>query len=136
MRNAYDHFVGARALPIRSYSPDRRRGPGTREIAAIAILTALAVALAWFLVAADIRSDLSDLRPYRNTTDAPSTLIGWPELRDPRQPSEFEQDPRHLATSVRMLGYIMEGVPAASKGEEIKTFILTPGVGQFLRHAS
>jgi hypothetical protein len=35
-----------------------------------------------------------------------------------------------------MLGYIMEGVPAASKGEEIKTFILTPGVGQFLRHAS
>ncbi len=111
---------------VREYFPSTvvllpDRGPGTRDIAAIAILTGLAITLAWFLVAADMRSDLSTLRPFRNTPDAPSILIGWPELRDPRQPSEFEQDPRYPATSVRMPGYMMEGVPPASESEEIKT---------------
>jgi hypothetical protein len=135
MRDAYDHGVGTRALPIRGYSPVRR-GAGIREIAAIAILTALAVALAWFLVAADMRSDLSALRPLRNTMDATTILIGWPELRDPQEASEFPRNLRAGDTRIRMLGYMMEAGPPASAGEEIRTFILMPRAGQMLRAAS
>jgi hypothetical protein len=117
VHNAHDLGVGARVL----------RGPSIREIAAIAILTSLAVALAWFLVAADMRSDLSALRPLGKTTDVRTVLISWPELRD----SLGSPD-----TRVRMLGYMMEAGLCKPKGEEITTFILTPRAGQMLRAAS
>lgn len=138
MRKPYDHCVGARTLPIRSGS-SVRRSPGTREIAAIAILTTLAVALAWFLVATDMRSDLSVLRPLRRATDPQTILIGWPEIRDfqnLQKWSELRRGIRPADIRVRMLGYMMKGRTPASEGEDIGTFILMPQAGQMLWAAS
>lgn len=126
--------MGADSLSIRSCSPVRR-GAGSREIAAIAILAALAVALAWFLVAADMRSDASALGPLGNRAGLPTVLIGRPELRDRQKRSEFNQNLPPADTRVQMLGYMMEGGPPSTEGEEIRTFILMPSAGQMLRAA-
>jgi hypothetical protein len=113
-----------------------RRGVRIREIAAITVLTALAVALAWFLVAADMRSDLSALRPLRNATDVPTILIGWPELRDPQKASEFDRNLQPGDARIRMQGYMTEAARPTPDGEENTTFILMPRAGQILRAAS
>lgn len=134
MCNPYHHSVGADAIPVRSCSVVRR-GAGIREIGGIAILTTLAVALAWFLVARDMRSDLSSLRPLRRTTALPTILIGWPELRELRESSRFEDGLARPDTRDRMLGYMMEGSVPAGEGREITAFVLMPKAGQILRAA-
>jgi hypothetical protein len=135
VRNAHDHGVDASTLPIRSSS---RTGSAARvrEITAIAILAALAMALAWFLVTRDMRSDLSALRPLRRTTDLPTILIGWPELRELPESSEWEHSLARSDTRDRMLGYMMEGSVQVSEGKETNTFVLMPKAGQILRAAS
>lgn len=131
MSKHYDHSVGAEVITIRSCSR-AGRASRVREVTAVIVLAALAVALAWFLVAADIRSNLSALRPLSRTRDVPTILIGWPELRDPPIPSEFDRNLGRPEARVRMLGYMMIGSPAASEGKEIDIFILMPGAGRIL----
>jgi len=130
--------VGAEAIPVRDTS-HTGRAAGMREITAIAILAALAVALAWFLVSTDMRSDLSALRPLRRATDPQTILVGWPEMRalqNPQKWSELRQGIRPADIRVRMLGYMMQGGTPASEGKEINTFVLMPTTGHILRSDS
>jgi hypothetical protein len=87
-------------------------------------------ALACFLVAADIRSDLSDLRPARALADPATALVGWPELetRDGR--------PTGIAVPhARMLGYMMDRYQPAKEGERVEMFMLLPEAGQIMHPA-
>lgn len=130
VRNKYDRGVGAEAFVRRS--PAGRRGLRTGEFWAVAILTGFAMILAWFLVAADLRSDLSDLRPSRKMTDPATILIGWPDLASPQHIERASPPP---GIRVQMLGYMMEGYVPRPEVKEVETFVLMPDAGQILRPA-
>jgi hypothetical protein len=87
----------------------------------------LPVLLAYILVAADMRPDLSDLRPVRSLQDSSLALIGWPDLplRAPTNPS----------LRVRMLGYMMDGYRSSPDGTTVNMFILMPEAGQLFHPA-
>ena len=102
---------------------------------AVAALTGLAVILAWFLVAADVRSDLSDLRPSGKMTDPTTVLVGWPDLANSQERLEIERASSGPAIRVRMLGYMTEGYRPVREGEEADMFILMPHAGQILHAA-
>lgn len=78
--------------------------------------------LTWLLLAADMRSDLSELTP-RQANAAGIPLVGW----------------RNLAARpegrVRMLGYMMDRNQPARDGMPVTMFILMPKAGQFLQPA-
>ncbi len=75
------------------------------------------------LIAADIRMDLSELRPTRSTWADGVALVGWPELPEiPRQ-------------RVRMLGYMMDSHPPAADGTPVDHFLLMPDAGHIFHPA-
>jgi hypothetical protein len=91
---------------------------------------------AYILVAADMRSDLSDLKPARALADKATALIGWPDLETGReQLVSVEQTRRHSPWAARMLGYMMDGYEPSRDGAQVEMFILMPEAGQFLHPA-
>jgi hypothetical protein len=88
------------------------------------------VILAYVLIAADMRIDLSDLKPAQASTDESTTLIGWPELEAAGSARQWHARPR-----ARMLGYMMDGYTPSRDGEPVKMFILLPEAGQVLHAA-
>ena len=87
---------------------------------------ALPLVLAYILVAADMRSDLSDLKPARALADEATALIGWPDLEH----LHWNSPPR-----ARMLGYMMDGYTPTPDGSQVEMFILMPEAGHFLHPA-
>jgi hypothetical protein len=110
---------------MRGISAARRREE-VRALATIVAATVLPLVLAFILVAADMRSDLSDLTPSETLPDGGPALIGWGALLIP-----WGQPRRH----VRMLGYMMTGNSPARDGAPVETFVLLPEAGQFLHPA-
>jgi len=78
-----------------------------------------------FLIAADMRTDLSDLKPRSTTWDDDARLIGWSQLGADRLPEG----------RVRMLGYMMDGYKYARDGVPVAMFVLMPGAGHFMHPA-
>lgn len=92
--------------------------------------------LAYILVAADMRSDLSDLKPSGEMPDKATALIGWPDLETaPEQLVSLEQTRWHSPRAARMLGYMMDGYQPSRDGAQVEMFILMPEAGQFLHPA-
>jgi hypothetical protein len=92
------------------------------DLKAISVVGACTVGpllLTWLLIAADMRSDLSELTPRRATAEG-VPLVGWKELA-------ARPDGR-----VRMLGYMMGGNRPLRDGTPVTMFILMPEAGQFL----
>lgn len=118
----------------------RRRGEW-KVIAVIIAGVGLPMILAYLLVAADMRSDLSDLKPIRATVDNSTAVIGWPDLQTgsqeagPNQAIRFEPALWQTNRRVRMLGYMMDGYRPSRDGERVEMFILLPEAGQFLHPA-
>lgn len=81
-------------------------------------------------MAADIRTDLSELRPAKGPGDPSGMLIGWPDLEEYARHPVGEPDAR-----VRMLGYMMDGYQTYPDGAQLQMFILMPEAGQFLHPA-
>ena len=96
----------------------------------------LPVILAYVLVAEDMRTDLSELKPGQAMVDQTTALIGWPDLEtSDGLPISLEESRWHSQPRVRMLGYMMDGYKASRDGERVEMFILLPEAGQFLHPA-
>jgi hypothetical protein len=98
--------------------------------------------LAYILVAADMRSDLSELKPTEACADKGTALVGWPELesaeRDKRSGKSGRPIPFEIACGrprARMLGYMMDGDNPSRDGDWVESFILLPEAGQLLHPA-
>ncbi len=131
--------MGARLIRNHGLSPSRRK----QEVRALAIIicaVVLPLILAFLLVAADMRSDLSDLIPAEALPDNTATLIGWSDLEIPENRSlSLEQTRWQPQRRVRMLGYMMDGYADGHKpapdGAPVSMFILLPEAGQLLHPA-
>jgi hypothetical protein len=117
-----------------------RRKEEFRAFAVIACAVVLPLILAFLLVAADMRSDLSDLMPREALPDQSTFLIGWSDLEIPAGRSvSLEQTRWEPQRRVRMLGYMMDGVAPDGKPSRddlpVKSFVLLPEAGQILHPA-
>jgi hypothetical protein len=91
----------------------------------------LPLILAYVLVAADMRNDLSELKPAADSGD--TALIGWPDLNPGYdRPAQTRWPSR---TRVRILGYMMDGYKPVPDGAKAGMFILMPEAGHFLHPA-
>jgi hypothetical protein len=123
---AYYRRVGAGTMPDRNDPPRKRQ-----EILSFwAIIAAVGfpVFLAYILVAFDLRSDLSQLKPVPRVDNAGAIPVGWAGLEG-----------QHVGGKVRMIGYMMgyviDGYDRSPEGTFVDTFILLPQAGQLLRPA-
>ncbi len=99
----------------------------------------LPLLLAILLVAADIRTDLSDLIPSESLSEPGTFLIGWKDLERDNGIS-LEEQRSHNGRRVRLLGYMVDGQMAERRiagrdGVPIEGFTLLPEAGQFLHPA-
>lgn len=114
--------MGARV--IRRPDPSERKKKEAVTLWAILAAIGFPLLLAYILVAADIRSDLSELKPARPVDDQGFVPVGWAELEE------------HGAHGrVRMIGYMMDGYRASSGSAAVDMFVLLPEAGQFLHPA-
>lgn len=118
-----------------------RRKEEVRALATIVCAVVLPLILAFLLVAADMRTDLSDLLPREALPDPTTVLIGWGDLEIPEGRSvSLEQTRWQPQRRVRMLGYMMDGYSMGGQkpspeGAPIGMFILLPDAGQILHPA-
>jgi hypothetical protein len=121
-RVSYDRGVGARV--IRKPDPSVRRKKESLTLWAIIAVIGLPLLLGYILVAADIRTDLSELKPAKQADDAGFVPAGWPELENGGAQGR-----------VRMIGYMMDGYRPSPDGSNVDIFVLLPEAGQFLHPA-
>jgi hypothetical protein len=119
-------IVGARVI---QRPRERRKGlhGNLRETKAMALVlaaVALPVMLAYILVAADIRSDLSELKASLPNGSEGTELVGWADLERRRGDGR-----------ARMIGYMMDIYKPSPDGVQVSTFVLMPEAGQWLHPA-
>ena len=125
----------------RNHVSAARRREESKALALIVSAIVLPLILAFILVAADMRSDLSDLIPAEALPDHSASLIGWPDLEIRRgRSASLEQTCWQPGRRVRMLGYMMDGYTPrenrpAQDGVPIGAFVLLPDAGQLLHPA-
>lgn len=90
--------------------------------------------LTYLLIAADMRTDLSELTFRQVTTDSGVALVGWRNLTKHEENSR-KQPTKFAGGRARMLGYMMDGSHPVRDGVLIQTFILMPEAGQLLHPA-
>jgi hypothetical protein len=127
--------MGARVIRIPGVPAVRRK----EELQALALIVCAVVFplfLAFILVAADMRSDLSELKPMQSPVDQATPLVGWQDLEIPEgQSVSAEQRRWQTPRRVRMLGYMMEGEPPSQEGAPATLFVLLPEAGHILHPA-
>jgi hypothetical protein len=79
--------------------------------------------LAYILIAADMRSDLSRTSARSHGPVDGATLVGWTDLK-------HTEAHRGL---VRMLGYMMSAYQPAPDGRRVYMFVLMPEAGHLIR---
>jgi hypothetical protein len=125
--------VGARIIRRRDLSA--RQGNDGRAIAVVFAAILGPLLLTYLLIAADIRSDLSELKPSHAVADDGARLVGWTELAA-NDTGHGNKHAVHLADGrVRMLGYMMDGYQPVRDGTPVSMFILMPEAGHLLHPA-
>jgi hypothetical protein len=125
--------VGARTIRKRDLSADRRRDARAIALVFAAILGPLL--LTYLLIAADMRSDLSELKPWHAVAEGGVRIVGWADLAADGT-SRADKRAVHLANSpVRMLGYMMDWYRPVREGTPVSMFILMPEAGHLLHPA-
>jgi hypothetical protein len=104
-------FVGARLI-IRPGANAARRRRESRALAAVIAAVVGPCLLMCFLIAADMRTDLSDLKPRMANLANGAELVGWFHLGAGPLPQG----------RVRMLGYMMDGYTSVPDGTPITMF--------------
>jgi len=128
--------VGARVIRQPGVLQLRRKKEERRALVLIIGAISLPLFLAFFLVAADMRSDLSELKPIQASNDHATTLIGWGDLEVPEgQSASTMLAQRQVSKQVRMLGYMMDGYPPSGDGKPVQMFIMMPEAGHILHPA-
>jgi hypothetical protein len=120
--------MGARVIRIPDSSVRKKKEILT--LWAIIAVIGFPLFLGYILVAADIRTDLSELKPAKQMDDAGFVPVGWPELEGP-----MTQGRVGTGAHIRMLGYMMDGYRSHTGGANVDMFILLPEAGQFLHAA-
>ncbi len=111
--------MGARLIKQRGPSPTRRKEE-FKALAMILCAVTFPLVLAYILVAADMRTDLSDLMPSEALADPSMALVGWEDLEIPRGKSaSLEQSRWQPERRVRMLGYMMDADKPARDGAPV-----------------
>ena len=126
--------MGARVIRNRDLWVARQKRVSRKESATIATIIAavgVPLILAYVLVAADMRNDLSELKP--TAASGAAALIGWPDLNPGYDRPAQTRWPS--GTRVRMLGYMMDGYQPVPEGAKAGMFILMPEAGHFLHPA-
>ncbi len=118
--------MGTRVIKNPGLSVAHRKKEELRALALIAGAIGVPLFLAFLLVAADMRSDLSDLKPIPSSADQAAILVGWGALEGPTAP---------ILKKVRMLGYMMEGYPPSADGRPVEMFVMMPEAGHILHPA-
>jgi hypothetical protein len=125
---------------MRGISTAQRRRE-SRALASILCAVVLPLALAFALVALNMRSDLSELMPAEALPDGTAALIGWQDLEIPAGKTvSLEQTRSQSGRRVRMLGYMMEsygmdGRTPSPDGAPVRMFVLMPEAGHILHPA-
>jgi hypothetical protein len=122
----YHHGVGARTIHKSDHSARQRKE--TLTLWTILAAIGFPLFLAYILVAVDMRSDLSELKPVVQAGEAGAVPVGWSDLEG--QPVESLPEGK-----VRMIGYMMDGYEPSKDGTLASMFILLPEAGQFLHPA-
>ncbi len=112
--------MGARTIRKRDNSI--RKKQETLTLWTIIAALAFPMLLAAALVAMDMRSDLSELKPSGQPDDKGALSVGWPDLV-----RQSEGTGR-----IRMIGYMMDGYQPSRNGATVDMFVLLPEAGQFL----
>lgn len=116
--------MGARLIVRHDSGAARRRE--TRTIATVLASIVGPCLLMALLIASDMRSDLSELRPVFKLWADGAELVGWPQLRpDAALPRD----------RARMLGYMMDGYRPVPDGAPVAMFVLMPDAGHLLHPA-
>jgi len=132
--------VGTRFIKKRGISAAQGKRE-FRALAAILCAVVLPLALAFVLVALNMRSDLSELMPAEALPDGSAVLIGWQDLEVPEGKAvSLEQTRSQPERRVRMLGYMMEsygmdGRTPSPDGTPVRMFVLMPEAGHILHPA-
>jgi hypothetical protein len=132
--------VSTRSIRKRVISAAQRRRE-FRALATILCAVVLPLILAFILVAADMRSDLSELIPSEALPDGTAALIGWQDLEVPAgKRVSLEQTRWQSDRRVRMLGYMMDnygmdGRTPSQEGAPVSMFVLMPDAGHILHPA-
>ena len=137
--------MGTRVIKTRGISAAQGRRE-SRALATILCAVVLPLALAFVLVALNMRSDLSDLMPAEALPDGAAVLIGWQDLEIPEGKTvSLEQTRSQPDRRVRMLGYMMEGYMMQGHGMDrrkpsqdgvpVRMFVLMPEAGHILHPA-
>jgi hypothetical protein len=123
-RGAVSYYRGVGARVIRKPDFSAREKKETLTLWAIIAVIGLPLLLGYILVAADMRTDLSELKPLRRVDDAGVVPVGWPRLEGDGAQGR-----------VRMIGYMMDGYRSYPGGINVDMFVLLPEAGQFLHPA-
>jgi hypothetical protein len=124
--------MGARVIVKRDLRAARRKE--TRAIALIIAAVLGPLLLTYLLIAVDMRSELSELRPRQATSDDGAALVSWKDLETNNEAGR-QRNPELPAGRARMLGYMMDGYQPVRDGTDVKMFILMPEAGQLLHPA-
>ncbi len=109
-----------------------------KEARAAAIIFAAVVGpllLTYLLIAADMRSDLSELEFRHAAYNGDATLVAWKDLKVDERPGHQPHAAEVVGGHARMLGYMMDGTRPVRDGTAVKMFVLMPEAGQFLHPA-
>lgn len=105
--------------------PEARRKNDAQAIAMVSASMIGPLLLTYVLVATDMRTDLSELKPRQTTSENGDALVSWASLATDRR----------REGRVRMLGYMMDGYQPVRDGTPVNIFILTPEAGHLLQPA-
>jgi hypothetical protein len=93
--------------------------------------------LVYILIAADIRQDLSDIRPRPQAVLGAAPVVGWNALavQDGDKPGDVLQRGPRSGDPVAMLGYQMDGSVPVRDHTLVSAFTLMPDAGTWVHPA-
>ncbi|MCU1325679.1 MAG: hypothetical protein JWN34_1049 [Bryobacterales bacterium] len=97
----------------------------TRTFGLIAAAIVCPMFLAFILIGADMRTDLSAIKALPQALRGDTTLVGWADLETQKRSSH----------RTRMLGYVMDGDRPVPDGTRVTTFVLMPEAGHLMHPA-
>jgi hypothetical protein len=114
-------------------TPPGHNARPARSLATILAAIAGPCILAYLLIAADMRVNLSGLKPRYAVWADGTSLVGWEHLGSNQPLSSGIRLNGSTGVRVCMLGYMMKGRQTVPDGTALTRFVLMPEAGHLLR---
>jgi hypothetical protein len=121
--------------PMTRTTPPGHNARPARSLAMILAAIAGPCILAYLLIAADMRVNLSGLKPRYAVWVDGTSLVGWENLGSNQPLNSGIRLNGSTGVRVCMLGYMMKGHQTVPDGTPINMFVLMPEAGHLLRPA-